>query len=81
MLESYLLNPESTSANGAKEIPNPDYTNWRHSNQMLRGWITCTLSEDVLGTFVGLDTSVCVWGALEKAFVQDPQEREFQLTQ
>ncbi|XXG63075.1 hypothetical protein AAC387_Pa05g1342 [Persea americana] len=46
--ESSVLNPESTVADGAKVIPNLDYTDWRRTDQMLQSWITCTLSEDVL---------------------------------
>ena len=79
MPASYLLNLESTVANGAKA--RSDYTDLRDRDQMLQGWITVTLSKDVPGIVVGLDTSVSVWGALENAFVQDSHERKFQLTQ
>ncbi|GKU96384.1 hypothetical protein SLEP1_g9625 [Rubroshorea leprosula] len=40
-----------------------------------------TLSEEVLGIVVGLTTSREVWDALEEAYPQDSQEREFNLTQ
>uniref|UniRef100_A0A7N2LKK2 Retrotransposon gag domain-containing protein n=1 Tax=Quercus lobata TaxID=97700 RepID=A0A7N2LKK2_QUELO len=38
-----------------------------------------TLSEETLGLVVGLETSAVVWTALENAFAQSSQAREFQL--
>ncbi|GLT92407.1 hypothetical protein SLE2022_102460 [Rubroshorea leprosula] len=40
---------DSTDAEGPKEVPNPAYISWRRSDRLLRGWITGTLSEEVLG--------------------------------
>lgn len=60
---------------------NPDYIAWRQSDRLLRGWITGTLSEEVLGLVVGFDTSADVWRALLDSFAQESQEREFYLLQ
>ena len=46
---------------------------------MLRGWIIGTLSDQTLGLVVRLETCAVVWTALEKAFAQSSQAREFQL--
>ncbi|GKV50857.1 hypothetical protein SLEP1_g57540 [Rubroshorea leprosula] len=64
-----------------KEVPNPTYATWRRSDRLLRGWITGTLSKEVLGIAVGLETASEVWKALEDHFVQSSQEREFHLMQ
>ncbi|GKV46548.1 hypothetical protein SLEP1_g53521 [Rubroshorea leprosula] len=72
---------DSTNAEGPKEVPNPTCISWRRSDRLLRGWITGTLSEEVLGIVVGLTTSREVWDALEEAYAQDSQKREFNLTQ
>ncbi|KAF7142376.1 hypothetical protein RHSIM_Rhsim05G0026100 [Rhododendron simsii] len=68
-------------ANVVRKIPNPDYVQWRRSDRLLRGWITGTLSEEVLGLVVGLETSAEVWSALLESFAQASQEREFYLNQ
>uniref|UniRef100_A0A5K0W4U5 Uncharacterized protein n=1 Tax=Nymphaea colorata TaxID=210225 RepID=A0A5K0W4U5_9MAGN len=36
---------------------NPIYQAWRKSDRLLRGWITGTLPEEVMGTIIGLQTS------------------------
>ncbi|GLU07686.1 hypothetical protein SLE2022_246340 [Rubroshorea leprosula] len=72
---------DSTNAEGPKEVPNPAYISWRRSDRLLCGWITGTLSKEVLGIVVGLTTSREVWDVLEEAYAQDSQEREFNLTQ
>ncbi|KAF3787096.1 hypothetical protein EJ110_NYTH23923 [Nymphaea thermarum] len=38
--------------NGDKREINPDYLQWKKSDRLLRGWITGTLSEEVLGLVV-----------------------------
>ncbi|OMO98846.1 hypothetical protein COLO4_13671 [Corchorus olitorius] len=70
---------EGTDSDGSKA--NPVFVAWRRSDRLLRGWITSTLSEEVLGLVVGLVSSADVWKALEAAFAQNSQEREFHLTQ
>ena len=60
---------------------NSDFLAWKKSDRLLRGWITGTLLEEVLGLVVGLDTSAEVWTALSNSFAQESQEREFYLQQ
>lgn len=67
------------SSDGKSQETNPEYVRWRNSDRLLRGWITGTLSEEILGHAVGLETSAAVWKALENAFAQSSQAREFQL--
>uniref|UniRef100_A0A5K0Y4N4 Uncharacterized protein n=1 Tax=Nymphaea colorata TaxID=210225 RepID=A0A5K0Y4N4_9MAGN len=40
-----------------EERVNPIYQAWRKSDRLLRGWITGTLAEEVMGTVIGLQTS------------------------
>ncbi|GKV45069.1 hypothetical protein SLEP1_g52192 [Rubroshorea leprosula] len=81
MLVAKITPTNSTDAEGPKEVPNLVYISWRRSDHLLRGWITGTLSEEVLGIVVGLTTSREVWDALQEAYAKDSQEREFNLTQ
>ncbi|KAF3777765.1 hypothetical protein EJ110_NYTH45176 [Nymphaea thermarum] len=41
----------------ARTVPNPEFLAWKKSDRLLRGWITGSLSEEVLGLVVGLQTS------------------------
>ncbi|KAK1391985.1 hypothetical protein POM88_011041 [Heracleum sosnowskyi] len=72
--------PDSDSS-GKKEIVNPEFSLWKRSDRLLRGWITGTLSEDTLSLVVGLDTSNAVWTTLNDSFAQSSVEREFHLEQ
>ncbi|KAK2988460.1 hypothetical protein RJ640_007490 [Escallonia rubra] len=76
-----ILASEGTTVEGQNEVLNLDFIAWKRSDRLLRGWITGTLSEEVLGLVVGLITAGKVWKVLEEAFAQDSQEREFQLVQ
>jgi hypothetical protein len=60
---------------------NPNLIAWRKSDPLLRGWITGTLSEEVLGRVVGLQTSAKVWSTLMKLFAHVSMERQFLLMQ
>ncbi|GKV10013.1 hypothetical protein SLEP1_g21438 [Rubroshorea leprosula] len=73
--EYEMLDPKVLS--NEKEVPNPTYVAWRWSDRLLRGWIIGTLSKEVLGIAVGLNTSSEVWKALEDHFVQSSQEENF----
>ncbi|KAF3779779.1 hypothetical protein EJ110_NYTH35720 [Nymphaea thermarum] len=61
-------------------ISNPSFESWRRSDRLIRGWITGTLSETVLGLVVGLNYSQEIWSTLIDAFAQESQERGFHLT-
>lgn len=63
-------------ASATKEIDNPSYLVWRRSDHLLCGWITGTLSEEVLRLVAGLDTSSEVWNTRLSHFALELQERE-----
>ncbi|GKV11134.1 hypothetical protein SLEP1_g22416 [Rubroshorea leprosula] len=81
--ETPMPKPCVTSADDGvtKDQQNPDFAAWKRSDRLLRGWINGTLSEEVLGLAVGLETSAEIWNALEEAFAHSSQEQEFQLNQ
>ena len=60
-------------------MPNPDLAAWTHTDRLIKAWITTTISEEGLGTIVGLTTSLDVWKALSNTYSQDSQDREFEL--
>ncbi|KAF3772532.1 hypothetical protein EJ110_NYTH57686, partial [Nymphaea thermarum] len=64
-----------------EERVNPAYQAWRKSDCLLRGWITGTLAEEVMGTIIGLQTSKEVWNTLMTHFSHKCQEREHLLMQ
>ncbi|KAF8390395.1 hypothetical protein HHK36_024921 [Tetracentron sinense] len=73
--------PDTEVVDGKNVTINPAYNLWRRSDRLLRGWITGTLSEEVLGMVVGLETASEVWNTLSNSFAQESQEREFFLLQ
>ncbi|KAK9205222.1 hypothetical protein WN943_015489 [Citrus x changshan-huyou] len=62
-------------------VMNYDYIMWRRSDRLLHGWIVGTLSDEVLGLAVGLETSAAVWKALSEYFARNTKDREFFLMQ
>nr|CAD1838639.1 unnamed protein product [Ananas comosus var. bracteatus] len=68
----------STSENGAT-VNNPDYTSWVRTDRLVKSWIVGTLSKEVLGHAVGLQTAAEVWTALTNHFKQSSIAREFDL--
>ncbi|KAK9281519.1 hypothetical protein L1049_004422 [Liquidambar formosana] len=52
-----ISSPNGTDTSGTKETPNLEYQYWKRSDRLLRGWITRTLTEEVLSLVVGLKTS------------------------
>ena len=69
--------PIAEGAARTKEVDNPHYLAWRHSDHLLQDWITGTLSEVVLGLVVGPDTSHDFWTVLLNHFVCGSQNKEF----
>ncbi|KAF3792457.1 hypothetical protein EJ110_NYTH11411 [Nymphaea thermarum] len=51
--DQYL--PSNSAA--VEQAMNPDFNAWQRSDRLLRGWITGTLSEEILGLVVGLKIS------------------------
>jgi hypothetical protein len=71
---SRFLTSESETAN-----PNPKFLQWRRTDRVVKGWLIATLSEDVLGIVVGLDTAAEVWNALVHAFARVSDDRRLEL--
>ncbi|KAI9196207.1 hypothetical protein LWI28_021934 [Acer negundo] len=61
------------------KVPNPALAPWKRTDRLVKAWIMTTISEEALGTVVGLTTSFDVWKALTNAYSQDSQAREFEL--
>ena len=49
------------------------------SDRLVKGWLTATLSEEVLGIVVGLSTAAEVWNALVHAFARVSPDRSLAL--
>jgi hypothetical protein len=48
---------EITGPNEGDKIPNPALAAWTQTDRLVKAWITATVSEEALGTVVGLITS------------------------
>lgn len=89
ILESYDLQwfitgdiePPSPCLQGDSSQPNPLYFKWCKSDRLVKGWLTTTLSKDVLGIVVGLNTTSKVWHALVHAFARVSFDRNLTLKQ
>uniref|UniRef100_A0A2N9F121 Reverse transcriptase Ty1/copia-type domain-containing protein n=1 Tax=Fagus sylvatica TaxID=28930 RepID=A0A2N9F121_FAGSY len=60
---------------------NPNFIKWRKTDRLVKGWLTATLSEEVFGIVVGLDTAIEVWNALVHAFAHVSSDRTLALKQ
>jgi len=58
-----------------ESIVNPEYTLWNKKDQFILSWINATLSEAVLATVYGLNTSRQVWSALASRFASQSRSR------
>ena len=76
-----ISGPEAEIQNSTADgmMPNPDLAAWTRTDRLIKAWITATISEEALGTVVGLTTSLDVWKALSNTYSQDSQAREFEL--
>jgi hypothetical protein len=61
--------PKTLTNEKGESTPNPEYSIWIKKDQHLLSWINASLSEKVLSTVYGLNTSKKVWAALTKRFV------------
>ncbi|KAF5465049.1 hypothetical protein F2P56_015081, partial [Juglans regia] len=77
----YIIPSNSTNVDNTIPQLTDAFIAWRKSDCLLRGWIIGTLSEEALKLIVGLDTAHAVWEALNNAYAQESQEREFTLRQ
>jgi hypothetical protein len=67
--------PQSITDEKGKTSPNPEYTNWNKKDQFLLSIITASLSEKVLSTVYGLNTSQQAWTALATKFASKSKSR------
>ncbi|GAV62014.1 UBN2 domain-containing protein, partial [Cephalotus follicularis] len=72
------LAQEIESAGGAK-VTNPYFTSWVHTDRLAKAWIMSTLSEEVFGQAIGMNTSFELWEALTVALSQATEAHEFDL--
>jgi hypothetical protein len=63
-----------TNDKGVENL-NPEFTIWNKKDQCILSWINLTLSEKVLSTVYGLDTSKQVWNTLATKFANDSRSR------
>jgi hypothetical protein len=62
-----------------KSGPNLDYSLWVRKDQFLLGWLNLTLSESILTTMFGLNSSNQVWNTLKTRFASESRSRVSQL--
>ncbi|KAK2986127.1 hypothetical protein RJ640_024676 [Escallonia rubra] len=79
--DEYITSSIAGAAGEKILTESPQFCAWRKSDRLLRGWITGTLSEEVLGLVVGLETSAEVWNTLIDSYAYNSKEREFSLCQ
>ncbi|XXG47136.1 hypothetical protein AAC387_Pa02g1831 [Persea americana] len=75
-----MPNHEIESSRGERSV-NPDHAPWIRTDRMVKGWITATLTEEVLALVVDCVNSADIWQALVDAFARDSEFREFDLLQ
>jgi hypothetical protein len=71
--------PNPTSKESDSQDLNPKFLQWRQTDHLAKGWLIATLSEDVLGIVVGLDTATEVWNSLVHAFARVSDDRHLEL--
>ncbi|KAA8544767.1 hypothetical protein F0562_019529 [Nyssa sinensis] len=91
ILESYDLQgflngeistpPEMIVTSDSMAQSNPVFLKWRRTDRLVKGWLTATLSEEVLGIVVSLGTAAEVWNALVHAFARASFARSLALKQ
>lgn len=57
------------------------FVKWCKSERLVKGWLIVTLSEEVLGIVVVLNTVVKVWNTLVHAFARSSSDRSLALKQ
>jgi hypothetical protein len=67
--------PRSLTNEQGQSSVNPEYTIWNKKDQFILSWINATLSEAVLATVYGLNTSRQVWSALASRFTSQSRSR------
>ncbi|GAV68980.1 UBN2_2 domain-containing protein, partial [Cephalotus follicularis] len=60
-------------------VTNQNFSSWIKTDRLIKGWITGTLAEEVLGQAIGTKSSMELWSALKEAFSPASEVREFEL--
>ena len=67
-----------TDSNGVTK-PNPSYSSWMHTDQMLLSLLYSSLTEESMSEVLGLQHSHEAWQVLEASFSNKSKTRELQL--
>nr|POF01661.1 hypothetical protein CFP56_74853 [Quercus suber] len=68
-------------SNSQSESLNPSFIKWRKIDRLVKGWLTATLSKEVLGIVVSPDTAIEVWNALVHTFARVSSDQSLALKQ
>ncbi|KAL5720063.1 hypothetical protein ACHQM5_012768 [Ranunculus cassubicifolius] len=68
--------PEEESAG---DDCNTDMAAWIRTDRLVKAWMTANLSDEALGTVVGLTTAKEVWDSLSNTYAQNSEAREYEL--
>ena len=68
-------------SNSQSKSLNPSFIKWRKTNHLVKGWLTATLSKEVLGIVAGLDIVVEFWNALVHTFAHVSSDQSLALKQ
>lgn len=77
--DQYLSNSNSSAGHAKHRVENPAYINWRAQDQIHLGWLLSTISECILSSVLGCDTSFDIWWPIEKWFGVKFEAKEMQL--
>lgn len=69
----------SEATNGRSIVINPEYTVWYHQDQLVLSLINSSVTEEVLGTMIGIITAREAWTTLEKQFASTSRARAMQI--
>ena len=68
-------------SNSQSESLNPSFIKWQKTDHLVKGWLTATLSKEVLSIVVGIDTVVELWNALVHTFAHVSSDQSLVLKQ
>lgn len=70
---------EATDNEDGGNASTADMAAWTRTDRLIKAWITANLSDEALGTVVGLTTSFEVWTSLANTYAQNSEAREYEL--
>ena len=60
---------------GTPPISNPEFLIWKRQDQLLVPWLLASISDSILVTIVGLQSSNQIWTTLESSFASQSRAR------